>query len=277
MWQFAMNSPGKGNRRIGLNDGRGGGSRANRLWTLACFMTIAALHIPVLSGFDYFKLKEKPVTETSVLSLTLDMADYATEAWDAVENKVTEAAPELPLPAAPLPQEEVLPQEPVSEEIPVLQEESSMASLLEPETTLPGTASFSTSTEGASVHTGNVAPSDIPGSLLAGSVSVPKQRMTDAEYLALILGRLEKNKIYPLSVRKRGIEGDIRVNFTIRQDGTVSELRLADLSGHRFLAQAAFETIRSASPFPVMEGREGEYTAQVSIRYRLEDQVQQKK
>ena len=91
------------------------------------------------------------------------------------------------------------------------------------------------------------------------------------------MGRLEKTIIYPLSVRKRGIEGDIKVHFTIKQDGTVSEIRLADPSGHRFLAQAAFETIRSASPFPLREGREGEYTAQVNIRYRLEDQATQKK
>ncbi|MDR2078579.1 MAG: energy transducer TonB, partial [Treponema sp.] len=264
MWQFAMNSPGKGNCRIGLANGSS--LRANRLLTLACFMTIAALHILVLSGFDYGKLKEKPVAETSVLSLTLDMADHTAETWDAVANRITEAAPELPLPAAPLPQKEVPLPEPVSQEIPVIQEASSMASLSEPELPLPGSlseaetvlpevASFSASAEGASVHTGNVAPLNIPGSLLASSVSVPQPRMTDAEYLALIMGRLEKNKIYPLSVRKRGIEGDIKVHFTIRQDGTVSELRVADPSGHRFLAQAAFETIRSASPFPVMEGR----------------------
>jgi protein TonB len=97
--------------------------------------------------------------------------------------------------------------------------------------------------------------------------------MTDAEYLALIMGRLEKHKIYPLSVRKRGIEGDVTVEFTIKRDGTVSALSMADPSGHRFLVQAAFETIHSASPFPVMEGREGDYTARVSIRYQLEDQA----
>jgi TonB family protein len=95
--------------------------------------------------------------------------------------------------------------------------------------------------------------------------------MTDAEYLALILDRLEKNKIYPLSVRKRGIQGDVTVAFIVKPDGTVSDVRLAGPSDHRFLAQAAFETIRSAVPFPVMEGRDRDYTAQVCIRYRLED------
>jgi protein TonB len=95
--------------------------------------------------------------------------------------------------------------------------------------------------------------------------------MTDAEYLALVMALLEKNKIYPLAARKRGIEGDIRAVFTIRRDGSVSDMRLADKDGHRFLAQAAFETIRSASPFPVREGWDGDYTIQVNIRYQLED------
>ena len=95
--------------------------------------------------------------------------------------------------------------------------------------------------------------------------------MTAAEYLALIMGRLERNKISPLSVRRRGIDGNITVDFTIRPDGTVSDMSLADPSGHRFLAQAAFETIRSAAPFPVLEGHEGDYTVRVSIRYQLED------
>jgi outer membrane biosynthesis protein TonB len=54
-------------------------------------------------------------------------------------------------------------------------------------------------------------------------------------------------------------------------------MKLADPVGHRFLAQAAFQTIRSASPFPVMEGRDGDYMAQVRIRYRLDDQSNPKK
>jgi protein TonB len=289
MWRFAMNSPGKENWGSGLARGKGDSLWVNRFLTLVCFMAIGTLHILVLAGFDYFKMKEKPLMETRELSLTLDVADHTAEEWDEGTKEVTEAAPEVPPPAVSLPQEEVPLPEPASEEIPVLQEESSTASLSEPELPLPAdvslseperalpvAASFSASDEGASMHTGNVAPSEPSVSPLAGSVSGPKKKMTDAEYLALIMRRLEKNKIYPLSVRKRGIEGDITVSFTIKQDGTVSKISLADPSGHRFLAQAAFETIRSASPFPIMEGREGDYTAQVNIRYRLEDQPKQK-
>ncbi|MDR0630102.1 MAG: energy transducer TonB [Treponema sp.] len=275
----------------------GKGLKTNRLLTPACFTVILTLHIAVLSGFDGFTQKKKPLTKVREVSLTLDVADQTIKEGEAREHILPEATQELPLPAAPLPQEERILPEPVSEATPLVQEESSIASPAEPEIPLPAAASLSeperalpeaeslsagalssagasssAADEGPSVHTGNGIASDIPG-----SVSAPKPRMTDTEYLALILGRLEKNKIYPLSARKRGIEGDIKVHFTIRQDGTVSEIGLADPSGHRFLAQAAFETIRSASPFPIREGREGDYTAQVNIRYRLEDQAAQKK
>jgi TonB family protein len=295
-----MNSLGKGNCRIGR--GEGDSLKTARLLTLACFTAILTVHIGVLSRFDGFTRKEKPLTEAWELSLTLDAADPITEDGDAGEEVVTEAVPELPFPPVSLPQEALILPEPVSEAIPLLPEASPLdslsepempfpaaASLSEPERVLPEAGSFSAGAlssagatssagaEAASVQTGHVTSSDLPGSPLAGPVSVPKHTMTDAEYLALIMGRLEKNKIYPLSVRKRGIEGDIRVHFTIRQDGTVSEIGLADPSGHRFLVQAAFETIRSASPFPIMEGREGDYTAQVNIRYRLEDQATHKK
>ena len=180
--------------------------------------------------------------------ITLDFADHGPE------EPAAEAAPELP--PVPLPQEEAPSLEPAAEETPVLREESGIAS--QAETAIPGAAA-------PSAHTGDAAlPVSVPS-------TVKNSPMTDADYLALIMGRLEKNKIYPLSVRKRGIEGDIMAAFTIRQDGTVTDMRLVDPSGHRFLAQAAFETIRSASPFPVMEGYEGDYTVQVSIRYHLED------
>jgi TonB family protein len=93
--------------------------------------------------------------------------------------------------------------------------------------------------------------------------------MTEAEYLALIMRRLEEKKVYPLSVRKRGIEGDVVLAFTIGPDGTLRNLNTGD--GHRFLVQAALETARTAAPFPVIEGQDGDFNVQVTLRYQLED------
>ncbi|MDR0600775.1 MAG: energy transducer TonB, partial [Treponema sp.] len=93
-----------------------------------------------------------------------------------------------------------------------------------------------------------------------------------AGYLALIMRRLEEKKVYPFSVRKRGIEGDVTVDFTIGPNGTVAGVTLVD-SDHRFLSQAAAETIRSASPFPALPARVNTipYPVRVTIRYRLEE------
>jgi protein TonB len=94
--------------------------------------------------------------------------------------------------------------------------------------------------------------------------------MSEAEYAALIMRRLEEKKIYPLSMRKRGITGDVEALFTIRPDGSLGSLRAGDAPAHPFLAQAALETVRSAAPFPVMEGRAEDYSLRVTIRFQLE-------
>jgi protein TonB len=265
MLRFAMNSP--GNQDRGIGSGGGGMRRAGRLLAPACFTALALLHVAFIFVFDFFTKSERPFTKTRELFLTLDFADNGPEeSAEAAQEAAQTAAREVPLPAVPLPEEEVPPLEAVSEDVPLYQGESGAESPEEPEAAVPQAASFSAPPEGVPVHPAAGVPA-----APAGLVPARNNTMTDAEYLALIMSRLEKNKIYPLSVRKRGIEGDITVAFTIRRDGTVSDMRLAGPPGHRFLAQSAFETIRSAGPFPVMEGRNGDYTAQVSIRYRLED------
>jgi protein TonB len=94
--------------------------------------------------------------------------------------------------------------------------------------------------------------------------------MSEADYTALVMRRLEEKKIYPLSMRKRGIAGDAAVYFTIRPDGSLGSLRAGEGPAHPFLVQAALETVRSAAPFPLMEGRGEEYSIRVTIQFRLE-------
>jgi TonB family protein len=257
MWQFAMNSP--GNSRAGFAGGNGP-DRVNRLLALGCFLIIAALHAALIVAFGVFAQGERSLPELGDLFLTLEPPEPG-----PAEPALEEAAA-MPLPAAaPLPREEAPPPEPfpepAAESVPVFEEAAlDSAFPAEPEWPVPAAAAPSGST-------GSV----VPARAGRGNAGTGRRPMTEAEYLALIMARLERNKVYPLSVRKRGIEGDIAAAFSIGRDGSVSDMKLTDPSGHRFLAQAAFETIRSASPFPVMEGREGAYTVQVSIRYRLED------
>jgi TonB family protein len=71
-------------------------------------------------------------------------------------------------------------------------------------------------------------------------------------------------------MRKRGIAGDAAVWFTIRPDGSLGSLRAGDGPAHPFLVQAALETVKSAAPFPVMEGSGEDYALRVTIRFQLE-------
>ncbi|MDR2343707.1 MAG: energy transducer TonB [Spirochaetaceae bacterium] len=221
------------------------------LLSLGCFIGLAVLNITLFSVFELFKREETPPSGSRELLLTLNFAGQ-----DAA------AATNAPPPAMPPavreqfdPPEQAPPFQAPPETAPV---EAAPAAGSE---ALPAAA---TAAAASSFEAGGIAAE-------SGDGPAGNRAMSEAEYLALIVALLEKNKIYPLSVRKRGIEGDIKAEFTIRRDGSVYGLRQADNSGHRFLAQAAFETIRSAAPFPVMEGRGGDYTVQVNIRYQLED------
>jgi len=92
----------------------------------------------------------------------------------------------------------------------------------------------------------------------------------DSEYIALIMRRLEEKKIYPLAMRKRGIEGDMTVQFTIRSDGSLGAVKPVTTGEHQFLVQAALETVKAAEPFPVMQGTNKDFSLYVTIKYKLQ-------
>jgi TonB family protein len=233
----------------------------NRLLSAACFAGIAALHIALLCVFGAESGEAAPETRV----LFLDLAAPIAPAELPVVPEPVAVAPlpvaEVPVAAAEVPvvpEPEPVAEVPVAAEVPIAVpvSEAGEAAVIAPQAAAVGVAS-------AMVGAAAVGAA-------GAMVGAAGRALSESDYLALIMGRLEKNKVYPLSVRKRGIEGDITVAFVIKRDGTVSDVQLADAAGHRFLAQAAFESVRSASPFPVMEGR-GDYPVQVRIRYRLED------
>jgi TonB family protein len=86
----------------------------------------------------------------------------------------------------------------------------------------------------------------------------------------MIMRRLEEKKVYPFAMRKRGIEGDVSVRFVVKSDGSLGAVQPAAKAAHPFLVQAALETVKSAGPFPVMEGSAGDFSVQLTIRYQLE-------
>jgi TonB family protein len=112
-------------------------------------------------------------------------------------------------------------------------------------------------------------PAGIAGAAGALAGFPGSRAMAETDYIALLLRRLEEKKVYPLAMRKRGIAGDVALFLTIRSDGSLGSIRAGE-NPHPFLADAALQTARSASPFPVWEGRRGEYSLQVTLRFQLE-------
>lgn len=67
-------------------------------------------------------------------------------------------------------------------------------------------------------------------------------------YLARVLSHVEKYKWYPGLARRRGIEGDVTVSFTMHHDGSVHDLVIEN--GPPLLMDAARRTVEKALPVP---------------------------
>jgi TonB family protein len=235
-----------------------------------CFTVLITAHILVLSIIDFSRSKPRQYNKET--SVTLDISESVMEDISEITSTAAEEEPAVVtqtsavLPVETLPAS-LPPETPVVEPVP--------AAVL-PETPAPAVpesiiaskppSSDSDATPRRVTVSKNVVP------VKTGAVEKSNQPgMSDAEYITLIMGRLEKYKIYPLSLRKRGIQGDAGVIFTIRSDGTTADITTADTGTHRLLVQAAIQTVKAAEPFPVRKGSNTDYVMQVTIRYRLEE------
>ena len=80
--------------------------------------------------------------------------------------------------------------------------------------------------------------------------STPEQRYIKA-HIETIMGLLRKNLYYPKMARRRHIEGKVMVRFTLKVDGSLSDIEILT-ADKRILADAAIETIeRLRGKFPL--------------------------
>lgn len=84
-------------------------------------------------------------------------------------------------------------------------------------------------------------------------------------YLRTLFAHIEAHKFYPPSARRRQLEGQVRVAFTIDASGGISDLQVAE--GHPQLEEAARQTVRSALPLPLPAGG---VTLPFSLSYRMD-------
>lgn len=73
---------------------------------------------------------------------------------------------------------------------------------------------------------------------------------SSADYLGMVRMMIEKHKLYPRAARKRQFQGRAVVRFVISADGSVTDVTLAETSGHGILDKAALAAVKDAGPFP---------------------------
>ena len=94
---------------------------------------------------------------------------------------------------------------------------------------------------GGTIHGGSgESPGDGAGSKGAGSKDI----------LSKVWRRLDERKYYPMTAKKKGIEGKPKISFEINEDGSLKWIKLASSCGANILDEAALETARRAEPLP---------------------------
>ncbi|GAV19145.1 periplasmic protein TonB [Mariprofundus micogutta] len=87
----------------------------------------------------------------------------------------------------------------------------------------------------------------------AASAAVPQidegliKRETE-RYLTEVMAHIEQHKWYPKAARRRGIEGEVNVSFTLLPDG--SAYKLVVENGPSLLVAAARQAVEKATPMP---------------------------
>lgn len=68
------------------------------------------------------------------------------------------------------------------------------------------------------------------------------------EYLRRLMAHIEAHKEYPRAARRRRIEGDVKVAFSLLEGGRITGLNTN--GGHRLLGEAARQAVEEAVPMP---------------------------
>ena len=149
-----------------------------------------------------------------------------------VRKRVEKAAPKKePLPK-PVPE---APEEPVAEAInEVIEEAVETAEVAQPEEVL------TTAEKPAEKAVETAIQKEIDKELL--------QARQD-KFLAHLVEKINSNKSYPNSARRRGIEGSVEMAFHIFSDGSVNNIKL--VSGRKVFRKSAFEAISKSFPVQV--------------------------
>lgn len=89
-------------------------------------------------------------------------------------------------------------------------------------------------------------------------------------YRQIVWQAINNNLKYPLIARKRGIKGDIEVEFIVDREGKVLTCNIIKSSGYNLLDSAGLESIKEVKlpPLPYVI-KEDTYSMAITLKYRL--------
>ncbi len=70
-----------------------------------------------------------------------------------------------------------------------------------------------------------------------------------AGYMTRLREKIESIWVYPPEAAQRGIYGDLKIQFTIRKDGRLGEIRLVRTSGYKMLDDAAIKALKDGEAY----------------------------
>lgn len=83
---------------------------------------------------------------------------------------------------------------------------------------------------------------------------------------SFIREKVQRNTRYPRLARQMGLEGQVKVAFTVCHDGKVMDIKVMESSGVSMLDKCAIEAVKKTSPFP---SQQLEAKVIIPIVYRL--------
>jgi protein TonB len=87
-------------------------------------------------------------------------------------------------------------------------------------------------------------------------------------FYSRIKERINRNKIYPKTARRRGIQGEVTVTFFINNSGELIDVRILD--GKKVFKKSALSAIKNSFPIDVPnELKESKFEFNLVIEYRL--------
>jgi protein TonB len=104
-----------------------------------------------------------------------------------------------------------------------------------------------------------------PGTAGAGESPVGEIPASRRDF-SFIREKVQRNTRYPRLARRMGLEGQVKVSFTVCHDGKVIDIRIMESSGVSLLDKCAIEAVEKTSPFP---SRQLEAKVIIPIVYRL--------